>query len=80
MKKPTAITCVFLDIGVLAHRRWDRHARKRAATNFKLELAEMEDRYHLRENLAALIEIPLQDLELMLQYQDFGFQPGRADR
>jgi hypothetical protein len=26
---------------------WDRHARKRAATNFKLELAEMEDRYHL---------------------------------
>ena len=26
---------------------WDRHARKRAATSFKLELAEMEDRHHL---------------------------------
>jgi len=25
----------------------DHHARKRAAANFKLELAEMEDRHHL---------------------------------
>jgi putative hydrolase of the HAD superfamily len=48
MKKPTAITCVFLDIGgVLLTNGWDHHARKRAATNFKLELAEMEDRHHL---------------------------------
>ena len=48
MKKATAITCVFLDIGgVLLTNGWDHHARKRAATNFKLELAEMEDRHHL---------------------------------
>ena len=48
MKKVTAITCVFLDIGgVLLTNGWDHHARKRAATNFKLELAEMEDRHHL---------------------------------
>jgi putative hydrolase of the HAD superfamily len=48
MRKATAITCVFLDIGgVLLTDGWDRHARKRAATNFKLELAEMEDRHHL---------------------------------
>jgi putative hydrolase of the HAD superfamily len=48
MKKATAITCVFLDIGgVLLSDGWDHHARKRAATNFKLELAEMEDRHHL---------------------------------
>jgi len=48
MKKATAITCVFLDIGgVLLTDGWDRHARKRAATNFKLELEEMEDRHHL---------------------------------
>ena len=48
MKKATAITCVFLDIGgVLLTNGWDRQARKRAATNFKLDLAEMEDRHHL---------------------------------
>jgi len=48
MKKATATTCVFLDIGgVLLTDGWDHHARKRAATNFRLELAEMEDRHHL---------------------------------
>jgi putative hydrolase of the HAD superfamily len=48
MKKATAITCVFLDIGgVLLTNGWDHHARERAATNFKLDLAEMEDRHHL---------------------------------
>jgi hypothetical protein len=48
MQKAPAIICVFLDIGgVLLTDGWDRHARKRAATNFKLELAEMEDRHHL---------------------------------
>ncbi|MDD5760915.1 MAG: HAD family phosphatase [bacterium] len=48
MRKGTAITCVFLDIGgVLLTNGWDHHARKRAATNFKLEWAEMEDRHHL---------------------------------
>jgi putative hydrolase of the HAD superfamily len=48
MKKATAITCVFLDIGgVVLTDGWDHHARKRAATTFKLELAEMEERHHL---------------------------------
>src|SRR5208337_3246015 len=48
MKKATAITCLFLDVGgVLLSNGWDHHARKRAAKNFKLELAEMEDRHHL---------------------------------
>jgi putative hydrolase of the HAD superfamily len=48
MKNVTAITCLFLDIGgVLLTDGWDHHARKRAATHFKLELAEMEDRHHL---------------------------------
>ena len=48
MEKTTAITCLFLDIGgVLLTDGWDHHARKRAATHFKLELAEMEDRHHL---------------------------------
>ena len=48
MKKATAITTLFVDIGgVLLTDGWDHLARKRAATNFKLELAEMEDRHHL---------------------------------
>jgi putative hydrolase of the HAD superfamily len=48
MRNAKAITCLFLDIGgVLLTNGWDHHARKRAATNFKLELAEMEDRHHL---------------------------------
>jgi putative hydrolase of the HAD superfamily len=48
MEKTTAITCLFLDIGgVLLTNGWDHQARERAATNFKLELAEMEDRHHL---------------------------------
>jgi putative hydrolase of the HAD superfamily len=48
MKKAAAITCVFLDVGgVLLTDGWDHHARKRAATTFKLELAEIEDRHQL---------------------------------
>ncbi len=48
MKKTAAITCVFLDVGgVLLTNGWDHNARKRAATKFKLELAEMEERHHL---------------------------------
>ena len=48
MKNTTAITCLFLDIGgVLLTDGWDHHARRRAATNFKLEWAEMEGLHHL---------------------------------
>jgi putative hydrolase of the HAD superfamily len=48
MKRATAITCVFLDIGgVLLSDGWDHHARKRAVAHFELELAEIEARHHL---------------------------------
>ena len=48
MKKTTGITCVFLDIGgVLLTDGWDHLARRRAAKNFKLEWAEMEERHGL---------------------------------
>jgi putative hydrolase of the HAD superfamily len=44
----TTVTTVFLDIGgVLLSDGWDRHARRRAATAFKLEAAEMEERHHM---------------------------------
>lgn len=51
VKKVTAITCLFVDIGgVLLTNGWDHPARERAAKNFKLEFAEMENRHHLTFN------------------------------
>ena len=48
MKKVTAITHLFLDIGgVLLTNGWDHHSRKQAAIHFKLDWAELEDRHHL---------------------------------
>lgn len=48
MKKSASITCMFLDIGgVVLTDGWDRHARRRAMTHFKLEPAETEPRHHL---------------------------------
>jgi putative hydrolase of the HAD superfamily len=48
MKKMTAITCLFLDIGgVLLTDGWGHQARKQAAKKFRLELTEMEYRHHL---------------------------------
>jgi hypothetical protein len=38
VKRATAVSCVFLDIGgVPLTNEWEHHARKRAATNFKLD-------------------------------------------
>ena len=48
MKKASAITCVFVDIGgVLLTNGWDHHARRRAVEKFKLDWAEMEERHRL---------------------------------
>ncbi len=50
MKRTIPITTLFVDIGgVLLTNGWDRHARRRAATHFKLELdyEEIEDLHHL---------------------------------
>jgi FMN phosphatase YigB (HAD superfamily) len=48
MKKAAGITCLFLDIGgVLLTNGWDHRARKRAAKQFELDPAAMEDRHHL---------------------------------
>jgi len=48
MRKATAITCVFLDVGgVLLNNGWDHHARRRAAKNFRLDWAEMDYRHNL---------------------------------
>ena len=48
MKPAGGITCLFVDIGgVLLTDGWTHDGRKRAAANFNLDLAEMEDRHHL---------------------------------
>ena len=48
MKSTAPITTLFLDIGdVLLTDGWDHHARKRAATTFKLNIAEINERHHL---------------------------------
>jgi len=44
----TPIKALLLDVGgVLLSNGWDRQARRRAATHFKLDWDEMEDRHHL---------------------------------
>ena len=46
--KASKVTCVFLDVGgVLLTDGWDHLSRRRAAKNFKLQWAEMEDRHRL---------------------------------
>jgi HAD superfamily hydrolase (TIGR01509 family) len=48
VKRAVPITTLFLDIGgVLLTNGWDHEARKRAAADFKLDWAEMEDLHHL---------------------------------
>jgi putative hydrolase of the HAD superfamily len=48
MKRANKITCMFVDIGgVLLTNGWDHHGRERAATHFKLDRADMENRHHL---------------------------------
>jgi len=48
MRRTTAITCLFVDVGgVLLTNGWDHSSRERAAAHFKLDFAEMEERHHL---------------------------------
>lgn len=45
---PVAVTALFLDIGgVLLTNGWDRGMRKRAAEQFGLDLADLDERHHL---------------------------------
>jgi len=62
MGKERPITCLFLDIGgVLLTDGWDRHARKRASTHFKLERAEVEDRHQSAWNTYQLGKFTLDE-------------------
>jgi putative hydrolase of the HAD superfamily len=48
IRKTSAITCLFVDIGgVLLTNGWDHHARRRAVAKFRLNWADMEERHRL---------------------------------
>jgi len=79
MKRSVPITALFLDIGgVLLTDGWDHHARKRAARNFKLELAEMEDRHHLTFDTYEEGKLTLQEyLGRVVFYEERPFTPAQ---
>ncbi|MGB7749492.1 MAG: HAD family phosphatase [Verrucomicrobiia bacterium] len=82
MKRSVPITALFLDIGgVLLTDGWDHHARKRAARNFKLELAEMEDRHHLTFDTYEEGKLTLQEyLGRVVFYEERPFTPAQFRR
>ena len=56
------INTLFIDIGgVLLNNGWDRHARQRAAQNFALDEAEVNERHHLAFDAYETGKISLDD-------------------
>jgi len=82
MKKATAITCVFLDVGgVLLTDGWDHHARKRAAMNFKLKWAETEARHRLTFEIYEEGKLTLDEyLDLVVFHQERPFSRAEFRR
>ena len=82
MKRKIPITTLFLDIGgVLLTDGWVHLARKRAATNFKLDLAEMEDRHHLTFDTYEEGKLTLEEyLDRVVFYQKRPFTRARFRR
>jgi putative hydrolase of the HAD superfamily len=82
MKKAIPITTLFLDIGgVLLTNGWDHHARKRAAANFKLKLAELEDLHHLIFDTYEEGKVTLEEyLDRVIFYQKRPFTRAQFQR
>jgi putative hydrolase of the HAD superfamily len=82
MKNVSAIGCVFVDIGgVLLTNGWDHLARKRAATNFKLNWAEMEVRHHLTFDTYEEGKVTLEEyLDRVVFYQRRSFTQAQFRR
>ena len=76
------VTTLFLDIGgVLLTNGWDHHARKRAATNFKMELAELEDRHRLTFETYEEGKLTLEEyLDLVVFYEKRPFNRAQFRR
>lgn len=75
MKEQSAITCILVDIGgVLLTDGWDRHARKRGADHFGLDLAELEDRHQKTFDTHQLGKMSFDDyLSLVVFHQERPF-------
>jgi putative hydrolase of the HAD superfamily len=75
MKQAQLPTCLFLDIGgVLLTDGWDHHSRERAATNFSLDWAEMEDRHRLMFETYEQGKLTLEEyLDRVVFYQERAF-------
>jgi putative hydrolase of the HAD superfamily len=71
MSKTLPVKTLFLDIGgVLLTNGWDHRARKRAATHFKLDWAEMQERHELNFETHEEDKITLQEyLDRVVFYQ-----------
>jgi putative hydrolase of the HAD superfamily len=82
MRRAIPITTLFLDIGgVLLTNGWDHHARRRAATKFKLEWAEMEDRHHLASDTYEEGKLTLEEyLGRVVFYQERPFTRAQFQR
>jgi putative hydrolase of the HAD superfamily len=82
MKRAIPITTLFLDIGgVLLTDGWDRHARKRAAVNFRLDSAEMEGRHHLTFDTYEEGKLTLEEyLDRVVFYQKRPFTRAQFQR
>jgi putative hydrolase of the HAD superfamily len=76
------ITTLFLDVGgVLLTNGWDHQARKRAARNFKLDWAAMEERHHLTYEVHEAGKITLDEyLARVVFYQKRPFTPAQFRR
>ena len=82
MRKNDSVTTIFLDIGgVLLNDGWDRHARKRAAKTFDLDLAEMENRHHLTFETYEEGKLTMNEyLDLVIFYKECSFTKAQFRR
>ena len=82
MKSLIRITTLFLDIGdVLLTDGWDHHARKRAATTFKVAFAEMEERHHMTFETFEDGKLTLDEyMDLVVFYQKRSFTRAQFRR
>ena len=82
MTKVPTISCLFIDIGgVLLTNGWDRHARKRTAATFKLELVELEERHHLNFDTYEQGKLTLKEyLDRVVFYKPRAFTPAQFQR
>src|SRR5438045_5589299 len=79
MKKQTALTAIFTDIGgVLLTNGWDRGSRRKAIEVFGLDAEETEERHHLTFDTYEVGKITLDEyLDRVVFYKKRSFSRGK---